>query len=785
LAAAEPPQGETAADGSARTGNVVTGELQLVVNAPDGSTAFDCPPGARPQVLPAAPDPTVRPRVTSGLLERDALCERLRGLLLQGRSVRLVGPQGSGRSAILDAVATACSGLAPAGVVRLTGYARTSGDLLQDLFAATHQAPGYRPGRALLPELLRDLCAVVVVDDVEFSGEALEELLAAAPESSFLITSTTAVATPLGAASPQAGRLEDTRLPGLSRQSSLALLARLAGRSLDDTERAWAVDLWFESEGLPLRFVQAAALLRHRESAIEAMAAGEPGPEWRGPAAIEAGDTEGASSGGALVPVREPAPGGFEAYLRQHGGDEEAPLVDPVPLPSVAESAAPAVRLARGLSTAGRRTLRLATALGGEIPSAPHLPALIDVGHGEEAVEELVEAGLATPVGSRHHRLVAGVAGLLTEEWPVDATADAAQHFAWWTGHASVTEEQIAAEAEVLLAVMHADREHGRHHQVVLLARRRPLLRAGSALGRLGAGAALRPGVRAGHGSGGRGGVVPPRTRGAGPLRGRVRPLPGRAGGLRRAARRARRQQGHRERTAGAEAAGQRRHAAPRARGGARRPQRGRTAPGAAVQPDRGLAGDPASDRAGGSQRGADGGAGRGRRAGARRVPERRRQQRVDGEPRRRRDHPGDAGAGLHGQRGRGAGRRPVLVHGDAHERPDDHPVPGPGRRAAAGSPGDHAGRPEQPEHDAVRDAHPQDAVQVAEAEREQHDADALAVDCVPHPEPVGHDQHSAGRLRLGSTTGAPGSPRRLTRGPEARTQNSLSLSSSMPRMPS
>jgi hypothetical protein len=468
----DPPHGETAADGRARTGTVVTGDLQLVVNAPDGSTAFDCPPGMRPQVVPVAPDPTVRPRVASGLLERDALCERLRGLLLQGRSVRLVGPQGSGRSAILDAVATACSGLAPAGVVRLTGYARTSGDLLQDLFSATHHAPGYRPGRTLLPELLRELCAIVVVDDVEFSGEALEELLAVAPESSFLITSTTAVATPLPASSPSGGRLEDSRLPGLSRQSSLALLARLAGRSLDETERAWAVDLWFESEGLPLRFVQAAALLRHRESAIEAMAAGEPGPEWRGPAAIEAGNAEGSSSGSALVPVNELVPGGFEAYLRQHGRDEDAPLVDPVPLPSVAESAAPAVRIARGLSQGARRTLRLATALGGEIPSAPHLPALIDVGHGEEAMQELVQAGLATPVGFRHHRLVSGVAGLLADEWPVgDAAADAAQHFAWWTGHASVTEEQIAAEAEVLLAVMHADREQGRHHQVVLLAR--------------------------------------------------------------------------------------------------------------------------------------------------------------------------------------------------------------------------------------------------------------------------------------------------------------------------
>ncbi|MFC1429898.1 ATP-binding protein [Streptacidiphilus sp. N1-3] len=469
----ELPQVETAADGSARTGTVFTGELQLAVNAPDGSTAADCPPGLRPQVTTMPADPTVRPRVASGLLERDALCERLRGLLLQGRSVRLIGPQGSGRSAILDAVATACSGLAPAGVVRLTGYARTSGDLLQDLFSATHQAPGYRPGRVQLPELLRELCAIVVIDDVEFSGETLEELLAVAPESSFLITSTTATATPLSANSKVGARLEDTRLPGLSRQSSLALLARLAGRSLDETERAWAVDLWFESEGLPLRFVQAAALLRHRESAIEAMAAGVPGPEWAGPAAIEAAPFQPTVPRGDLSPARQqPTPGGFEAYLSQHGRDDEAPLVDPVPLPSVAESAAPAVRISRGLSQGARRTLGLATALGGEIPSAPHLPALIDVGHGEEALEELVAAGLATPVGTRHHRLVGGVAQLLADEWPgADSAHNAAQHFAWWTGHASVTEEQIAAEAEVLLAVMHADREHGRHHQVVLLAR--------------------------------------------------------------------------------------------------------------------------------------------------------------------------------------------------------------------------------------------------------------------------------------------------------------------------
>ncbi|MEY9838864.1 hypothetical protein [Streptacidiphilus sp. EB103A] len=459
--AAHPAGGsESSADGSSRAGTVIAGELRLAVNAPDGSSATVCPQDQRPEPVPAPVDATIRPRTVSGLLERDALCERLRGQLLQGRSVRLIGAPGSGRSAILEAVAGACSGLAPAGVIQLSGCFRTPADLLQDLFAAAYDAPGYRPGRALAPGIMHDLCAIVVIDDVEFGGEALEELIAAAPESSFLLSSTPAAAAPVGDGGENR-RLEDSRLPGLSRQSSLALLARLAGRSLDETERAWAVDLWFESEGLPLRFVQAAALLRHRETAIEAMAAFAP-------------DEDGPGT------LPQLTPGSFEAYLRQHGGAEvgaaadaadEPVLPDPVPLPSVAESAAPAVRIARGLSTGGRRTLLLAAALGGVCPSAPHLPALIDVGHGETAIEELVAAGLAARVGA-HHRLVDGVADLVAAEWPVEtALRTAAQHFAWWTGHASVTERQIADEAEVLLATMHADREAGRHGQVVLLAR--------------------------------------------------------------------------------------------------------------------------------------------------------------------------------------------------------------------------------------------------------------------------------------------------------------------------
>jgi hypothetical protein len=417
---AQATAGDRRPDGSARTGELVVGELLLTVNGPEGSTLERLPEGRRPAApapLVAAPGPARY--ALSGLLEREEQCARLRELLGQGRSVRLTGPHGSGRTVVLDAVATSCAALAPGGVVRLSAHHKPLGDVLQALYEGLGGAPGHRPSRRELPGLLAGVRAIVLVDDVDFGGEALDDLLGAAPDCAYLIA-----ATPETPAPSVGAPIEESRLGGLTRAGSLALLAKLAGRSLDESERAWAVDLWFESEGLPLRFVQAAALLRHREVAIDALA------------------------GGLVEP------------------DE-----DPVPLPTVAESAAPAVRIARGLGEPARRVLELASALGGEVPTPPHLPALVDVGHGEAALEELVEAGLAESTPGSTHHLVEGAALLLAEEWPAVGLAEAAQHFTWWTGHASVTEAQIAAEAEVLLAVLRTDQEADRHDQVVRLAR--------------------------------------------------------------------------------------------------------------------------------------------------------------------------------------------------------------------------------------------------------------------------------------------------------------------------
>ncbi|KDN83572.1 hypothetical protein KCH_50540 [Kitasatospora cheerisanensis KCTC 2395] len=440
----------------------------MVVGGPEGTEARHCPDEwlpqprrirglvqARPELGPSAAVGPLALGAGPGdlpLLDREGDLAAVLGQLREGRSVRLVGQAGSGRSALLAAVAEAAGELAPDGVVRLSGYRRTAADLLQDLFAATHHAPDFRPDREQLAELLAGVAAVVVIDDVEPSGDELEDLLALAPECAFLLATADD-----GLPSPAGSRLRDHLVAGLSRPACLTLAARLAGRQLDEAERAWAVDLWFESEGLPLRFVRAAALLRQRDVAVDALVAAQ---EDRRNVFGFAKDYE----------------------LPDDPAELENELRVQVPLPSVGESAAPARLLVQGLSEPARRVLRLALALDGECPTAPHLPALVDVGLGESALQELVDTGLAVSVGG-HHRLTEGVLDALLPELEGDGhgrpapfapggiAQGAAEHLSWWVGHASVTTRQVAAEAEVILAVMLAERDADRPVEVLRLAR--------------------------------------------------------------------------------------------------------------------------------------------------------------------------------------------------------------------------------------------------------------------------------------------------------------------------
>ncbi|MEU6327801.1 ATP-binding protein [Streptomyces sp. NPDC047049] len=481
---AEPPVpavggARSGSGGQARVVRLVSGPYLVTVNPVDGSEIEPCPPGERPEA-PSRLDPQERaaaaraaaPPVPPGapgeaghegvLEERTEDTERLVRLLSRGRSVRVTGPSGSGRTRLLDAVATACADLAPDGVIRLSGYHRTVTDLLYALFAAVYRAPQHRPDRPELLRMIAEIGAIVVLDDLEFGGAALDELLDATPECAFLIAATPDVAAP----SPRS-HLEEVFLSGLGRAGCARLLERAVDRPLTDDEEAWSADLWFESEGLPLRFVQAAALLRQRDRMRGAPGALDDGyglfPE-EGAAHTGTGTDTGTGTAA-------------DTPTAATDGDAEPGEQADVPLPSLGEAAAPAPLLASRLGDAARETLRFAVALGGELPHQAHLPALTQDTHADAALGELLACGLITPVGS-HYRLAATVQEQLEAAGYAEGAAarahTAAQHYAWWAGHPSVTPERAAAESDVALAAMGAltgSRESGHASAAVLLAR--------------------------------------------------------------------------------------------------------------------------------------------------------------------------------------------------------------------------------------------------------------------------------------------------------------------------
>ncbi|WP_405692469.1 ATP-binding protein [Streptomyces sp. NBC_01185] len=413
-----------------RTVQLISGDLLLTVNPVDGSEIEACRPGEIPDApvrhtaaqrvererAAAPPVPPGPPAPQMPLLERQDERERLVRLLARGRSVCLTGPAGSGRTAVLDAVAGDCADLAPDGVVRLSGYKRTANELLHGLFEAVYSAPLHRPDREGLLALVHGIGAVVLVDDLELGGAALQELLDATPECAFLFATTPDVSAPAAEAN-----LEEVFLTGLGRSASIELMEHVVERALTEEEANWAGDLWFESEGLPLRFVQAGALLRQRDD------------RRAGQEAFEQYDDD---------PEDSP-----------FGRSEPAGL----PLPSLGEGAAPAALLASRLSEAARETLRFAVALGGEVPHQAHLPALVGDTHADAALGELAGSGLLSPAGPRY-RLAAGVLTQLEASgYGEDADAharSAAQHFTWWAGHPSVTPERAVAEADAVLASM-------------------------------------------------------------------------------------------------------------------------------------------------------------------------------------------------------------------------------------------------------------------------------------------------------------------------------------------
>ena len=218
-----------------------------------------------------------------------------------------------------------------------------------------YEAPDERPDRAELLARVREIGAVVLLDDLEMGGTALDELLRATPECAYLLA-----ATPDTRAPSDDSHLEEVFLGGLGKADCLELLEAGVGRPLTDEETAWAGDL-------QLRLRGAAPALRTGRRAAAAARRAQPQPT-------------------RTTRRRSPASSRSARATPSH-----------VPLPTLAEGAAPAELLASRVSESARAALRIACALGGELPHHAHLPALVGDTHADTAVAELARLRAADP----------------------------------------------------------------------------------------------------------------------------------------------------------------------------------------------------------------------------------------------------------------------------------------------------------------------------------------------------------------------------------------------------
>ncbi|QEV16607.1 hypothetical protein CP975_03015 [Streptomyces alboniger] len=210
----------------------------------------------------------VRPPRAPVLLGRDEELARVDDRLAEGYAVRLHGPPGSGRTALLSRVA---ADRGPDGsVIFIQAGGLDTEDILQQIFQACYDTEDYKPGSARLKRLMAPMEALVVIDDfADPASDGLAVLRDTLPGCDVLVASAEHGPTETGSAT------RTCQLGGLSASASLALLERELGRPLSDAESREAARFAAEVHGHPRALVASAALLETGGSTAEAFTADE------------------------------------------------------------------------------------------------------------------------------------------------------------------------------------------------------------------------------------------------------------------------------------------------------------------------------------------------------------------------------------------------------------------------------------------------------------------------------------------------------------------------------
>ena len=243
------------------SGQVAVGSYILQVGDIHGGIVQITPP-SRPSAYSARAYPiNLRPRAYPSLLDREEEFEAVRTAFESDAPVCIYGEAGIGKTSFVRQLAHLReTERFPHGVVYLAHTEDRPGDFLQHLFDAFYESqPEFKPAEVEILHALRELQALIILDDLILPSSEVLSLLNSAPHCAFILTS---VDRSLW------GEGQIVHLQGLPAEAALKLFERELGRSLSEQEHAEAKKIVQSLQGHPLRILQAASLVRERSIAI-------------------------------------------------------------------------------------------------------------------------------------------------------------------------------------------------------------------------------------------------------------------------------------------------------------------------------------------------------------------------------------------------------------------------------------------------------------------------------------------------------------------------------------
>ena len=238
-------------------GHIAVGRYVLRIGEPHGAVLREALKAERAHIRHRPSPILLRPRSLRGMFDRQIeLAAALAGLDA-GLPIEASGEPGIGKTAVLRHLAhhpRAASFVD--GIVYVSARHQSPADLLQFIFEAFYESVEiYKPTEAQIRRALQDKQALILLDDVHLSQDALEQVLDIAPRSAFAVATRERCLW---------GEVHSLALKGLPVDDAVLLLEREIERSLDVSERPAAANLCTAIGGHPRRIQQAAVIARER-----------------------------------------------------------------------------------------------------------------------------------------------------------------------------------------------------------------------------------------------------------------------------------------------------------------------------------------------------------------------------------------------------------------------------------------------------------------------------------------------------------------------------------------